>query len=812
MTHRVAGGIGVAIVLLMTGIAGAQATTPAPAAAVPQVPQPVVQSGFVIHQTADLGGHIAGVVGSGAMYDTLVNIHSGPRVLGETFTMHAVPGSKHGLLDSLTAFSTGFGGDPYNFAKLDFSKGKLYEFNGTFHRNRQYFDYDLLNNPSLPKGLSIPIGPGGLLGSFAIPQVQQSPVLFNTVRRMTDTYLTILPLSKVTFRVSYAQNVFQGPSMSPSRSVGKTQFMTEEYQRNSTDDFLGAIDWKPAQQTKFTYEEEVTHYKEDSYYILAPNSKTVQEADGTRVALGNWDQYTAYASTNCTTSIKTAGVVLVNPSGSAGLPVVDPACDVYSSYLRSQPTRIIYPTEIFRFQSSSIKNIATNGDFRFTKANSNLPNYYENFQGLDGTVRTATFTGNATAQRQDVGADFGITWQATKKLSLSDQVDFSNVHQPGMADISAGIGANTPATIGSDTINYAGPLVTGTNLATSGITTATNGAGIPAYNYFGQKFVTNNATASWDATSRATFALTYRYRTHTIVQGAASGVNATIITINENGGIFNAALRPTDHLDLNGTVEVFYDDNAFTPVSPRQTKHYRFHTIYKPKHWATFTGAFNDLERHNNTNNTGTPSADGPLDHVDHSRSVSVGSVLAPSEHYGLDLNYAYSDVYTATNICFLNGATAAYPGVDTGVLCPDKTTSWYGRDFMDAPTQSASIGLALSPVHAIHARIGYRISAVSGNQFFTDALQVNGSLQSAYQTPYVHVAWTVHPGWVWSGNYDYYGYGEGGPSGAPFCSNATSAAAAAAPFACPVNPPSGPSAPRNFHANLVTLSMHYEF
>jgi hypothetical protein len=26
------------------------------------------------------------------------------------------------------------------------------------------------------------------------------------------------------------------------------------------------------------------------------------------------------------------------------------------------------------------------------------------------------------------------------------------------------------------------------------------------------------------------------------------------------------------------------------------------------------------------------------------------------------------------------------------------------------------------------------------------------------------------------------------------------------------VNPPSGASAPRNFHANLVTLSMHYEF
>ena len=64
------------------------------------------------------------------MYDTLVNIQSGPRVLGQTFTMHAVEGTKHPLLDRLSAFSSGFGGDPNNFAKLDFSKGKLYEFSG----------------------------------------------------------------------------------------------------------------------------------------------------------------------------------------------------------------------------------------------------------------------------------------------------------------------------------------------------------------------------------------------------------------------------------------------------------------------------------------------------------------------------------------------------------------------------------------------------------------------------------------------------------------------------------------------------------
>ena len=115
-------------------------------------------------------------------------------------------------------------------------------------------------------------------------------------------------------------------------------------------------------------------------------------------------------------------------------------------------------------------------------------------------------------------------------------------------------------------------------------------------------------------------------------------------------------------MELNGSVEVLYADNAFTPVGPRQTRHYRVHTLYRPKPWATLSGAYNDLERHNNTNNNQRATAQhvpvrGPLDHVDHSRVVSLGAVLTPNEHYGLDFNYAYSDVYAATNICYDNGA-----------------------------------------------------------------------------------------------------------------------------------------------------------
>ncbi len=847
MTHRVAGAIGVAI-LLMTGFAGAQ-DAPATAANVnaPLPAKPVVQDGFVVHQTVDLGGHILGLSGSGSMYDTLVNIRSGPRVLGQTFTLHAVPGSKHPLLDSLTAFSNGFGGDPINVVKMDFSKGKLYEFSGMFRRNRQYFDYDLFGNPNIPGGQTIPIGAGGALGKYVWPQVNQSPELFNTVRRMTDTNLTIFRLSKLTFRIGYAQNIFQGPRRIPGAyETAKTDMLFQEMERNSTDDFLGAIDWKPLQQTILTFEEEVTHYKNDSYFTLAPNQYTVQEADGTPVSLGNWDSQTPYPASDCNAnSIATAGVVLTSASGTARLPVVDPACSVISKYTRYQPTRIIYPSEVLRFQTSSIRNLAANGAFRYTAANLNMPSYQENFQGLDGVIRTETYTGSGIARRQNVGADFGATWQVTKKFAFSDQFDFSNVRIPGTGTFS-GVSASTPATAHNETINYAGPLTPG---VVAIVGQAPNGLPLP--NYIGVRETTNNASVTWDATSRTTFSFTYRYRTKFIGQkvSAYAGTPSVLtspttnVNIEENGGIVNVALRPTNHWDVNGTVEILYADNAFTPVGARQTRHYKASTLYRPKPWATVSGAFNDLERHNNTNNitsvtdpTVHDALAGPLQHVDYSRVGSLGVVLAPSEHYGLDISYAYSDVYTSTNICYLNGATPTLPGtavltpggapaICPGVFVRGSTTvlsSWGPtKDFADAPTQYASVGLNLSPNKHISSSLGYRISAVSGNQFFNDARQVNGSLQSAFQTPYVHVAWTVHPGWVWKADYDYYGYGEGGPSGAPLCSTSTSLTSVVVPCNSSTlagyptgltEPSSGLTAPRNFHANLVTLSMHYEF
>ncbi len=842
----IAGGAAVAALLLGTAFAGAQVATPGtdmPATAT----QPVAPKGYTLHETIDLGGHMAGISGSGAMYDTMVNLHSGPRVLGETFELHALPGTKHMLVDSLSAFSNGWGGDPNNYARMDFYKGNLYDFSGTFRRDRQYFDYDLLGNPNIPSGQTIPIGSvSSPTGSYAWTQLKQSPFMYNTVRRMTDTHLTLLPLSKVSFRVGYSQNIFQGPSLTPSGyqiGGGRTSILLNEFQRNSTDDFMGGIDWKPVRDTKLTFEEQIDHYKNDSYFTLPSNGfRTVQEPDGTvATILTSYDSLTP--SITCNKNSVGTLPTLSAPQTPGGLPVINPACNVVISYLRTAPTRILYPTEIFRFETTSLRNVAMNGDIRYTDAKMTLPNYSENFQGLSGTTRMTNYTATASAHRKVTAFDYGILWNATRNFSFSDQVTFSNVQQPGTAVLNSVTTLATPSTTGNENINYAGGLTTTQGPVGTAPIEGAPGVGTPQPGFFGQKLVTNDLTASWDGWAHGTIALTYRHRTHIIAEGLPHSDPLTYgetdggtVTIHQNGGVLNITVRPSDQWNIDGSAEILYADNAFTPVSPRQLQHYRIHTLYRPKSWATLSGAYNDIELHNNTNNTGTAPLDGPLDHVAHTRVVGLGAELAPSEHYAVDLNYAYSGIYTATNICYLASATPALPGAATpsGTACPypagTKNRSGdydFGpaRDFMDAPTQSGSVAIIFTPVKRFKSDVGYDINSVNGSRFYNDARDVAGSLVSTYETPFVSVAWTVRPGWIWSAQYKFYGYGEGGPSGAPYCSTADPAPGTPTVPVVPCNDaslagtqtgltisPAGETAPRNFHANVVTLGMHYAF
>jgi len=118
-----------------------------------------------------------------------------------------------------------------------------------------------------------------------------------------------------------------------------------------------------------------------------------------------------------------------------------------------------------------------------------------------------------------------------------------------------------------------------------------------------------------------------------------------------------------------------------------------------------------------------------------------------------------------------------------------------------------------------VHANLGYTVSSVDGSQFFLDPRMVNGSLASTYQSPFVKLDWQLRPGLSWKAEYNFFGYGEGGVSGAVNCSTSTSLTATIVPCADMslstarnAATPAGYTAPRNFHANNVTLALHYEF
>src|SRR5437773_3161299 len=94
----------------------AQDTTPPPS------PADNIRFGYAIHQSVDFGGRIVTQSGSGAMYDTLVNIQSGPRLLDSSFQMTAVNPAHALLFDRLSSNSFGYGGDPVDGTFMNVSK------------------------------------------------------------------------------------------------------------------------------------------------------------------------------------------------------------------------------------------------------------------------------------------------------------------------------------------------------------------------------------------------------------------------------------------------------------------------------------------------------------------------------------------------------------------------------------------------------------------------------------------------------------------------------------------------------------------
>ena len=62
---------------------------------------------YDVHQSIELGGHIVGQSGSEAMWATMVNYQSGPRLLNQSLTMHSTDRHKTPFFDNLNTNSFG---------------------------------------------------------------------------------------------------------------------------------------------------------------------------------------------------------------------------------------------------------------------------------------------------------------------------------------------------------------------------------------------------------------------------------------------------------------------------------------------------------------------------------------------------------------------------------------------------------------------------------------------------------------------------------------------------------------------------------
>ena len=199
------------------------------------------------------GGHIVTSVRYGAMYDTLVNIQSGPRILDSSFADDRGKSCPCASVRSPLVEQLRIRRRSLNGTFMNVSKGRIYSFQGSFRRDRQYFDYNLLANPLIPPA-SIPFVP-----------ILDTPHLYNTVRRMTDVNLTLAPLRRQ--RTFWLLPEHQPGANYSTVHVGAEALLLQNW-RVSTDVWNAGIDWKPLTHTSVSFDEFITRYKGNTSWQL----------------------------------------------------------------------------------------------------------------------------------------------------------------------------------------------------------------------------------------------------------------------------------------------------------------------------------------------------------------------------------------------------------------------------------------------------------------------------------------------------------------------------------------------------------------
>jgi hypothetical protein len=727
--------------------APAPKASPAPAA--PAEPDGATSGGYQIHSSIEFGYRSTDVTGSGDMYDTLANLQTGPRILDQTLTMQSV--DHQGLLfDNLYLNSVGWGGDPNNYLRLRADKDKWYNLQSSFRRDQYFSDYDLLANPLNPS-TSTP----------SIP-VLTSPHEFDTTRRMSDTDLTLLPQSVVSFRLGYSHNNMSGPSYS-SIHEGTEASLLQGWNTTMNAYRLG-VDFRVAPRTVLSYDQFLDYYKGDTDYQLNPiNEALLPTTPPSSVSLG-----LSFDTVNKEPCAVPAGQSSLIVNGT----LTNVICSAYSSYARNQRIRTSTPTERISLRSDYFRQLALVGSYSYSSAVSSTP-LDESFSGLITRTNTLAFAGSGTAAANRISdvADLGATLQLTPHLRLIEKFYFwaYRIPQNGNLNELDYSCAAPPCSLLSPVLNTPStPGGTPTTIQSS----------------FNQTWTRNQTELAWDISKKVGARIGYRYgdRDFNHFNDFLPGDLDHFVGL-EKTALFGLWARPTHTLRLNFDYEHTNYNAVFVRLSPRKDARYRFQTTYAPRSWATLGGSINIRQESN---------ADTQTQYVGHNQNYGLTASLAPRERFGIDLAYNFNSAIQNAIICFADipptGAILPFVANAANNDCAGNDTSnnLMGNSYYTNHTNFGMTTIRFRPSKRVLANVGYSITSVDGSVPQFNSLQPLGSLQYKYQQPVANLSVDIGHKWAYNMGWNYYQYGEGS-------------------FV-------GPTAPRYFHANLLTESLRYAF
>jgi hypothetical protein len=714
-----------------------------------------VNSGdYNIQQTIEFGYRLNEIGGNYDTYDTFVNLGSGVRLFDYELDMHSL--DHQGLFfDDLDFSNFGYGGDPNDVSRLHISMNKLYDFHALFRRDENFWDYNLFANPLNPAALN-PVGSPttgcivsspssenpGLPGYCSNPAVgvANSPHALDLVRRMQDYDLTLLPLSKIRFRLGFSHDTDDGPGFFTTDGGTLSDF-PENYSY-TTNSYRMGVDFRVLPRTTISYDQFLSYFKQDNTVLESPTA-TPQEygyqANGVPLDLGFiWSTQTPAEALPCATPIADA---TTTP------PTANTTCNGFESYSQVGQPRDFMPTERLRFQSDYFKNLEMTGSFGYSSSDDTIPNFNETVLGW--TARTAspgsTTAGPALAKRDSVDADWSWVYSVTDKFQIEDFFHYNNFRVPGQWDSELGSLFNTAAGTGLGApvgFFVAANCNSGNNF--SGPTcpnhTATSAADlVDAYNanFLKQDMKSNNLEFDYDFTKRFGAYIGYLFTHRDIVISSFSDTTADIyypggsaatasndylaargncalvagalpagcvlnadgaitftpttpaspptvdvVDISEDSVELGFKARPVDTLLLNGDFSFGYNDAAFTRIDPRQVQSYKLHASYTPKPWASVDGA---VEIHENRDNVYT------VDNLEHDRMYTFSTMLIPNPRLAVSFGYNYWDVYTQSEICFNYSISYTNPAPPPGTL--PVSTSPPGVSTTACPIANASVG-----------------------------------------------------------------------------------------------------------------------